>query len=415
MRRFLTIVLVFMLVLGTIDVSAGILTRAKVRLLERGADTYQIIDEEYLSAEDTPYKYTKVEKMSDLALGYLYSGTSETTYSMLEEADEICDTINDGFYKSLGYAKIASTYAEFMNTLGVRELAKAAALKGIDVAENRVYNKQEKVRLYNTFIRILLKTRYYKEVNELLVASLEEFENVHDIYYKSVLAIDLAAYVSIMKDNQQLSNELFEIAYDNTKHMGDAYMRSMILVELADYALIKNNDEKALTYMDEANKYANRIGDQYYKQKAFNKIAVQLMIMGDREKAIDLLEEECVKAAKRTGSAYHQALSYIDIAGAYYVADNKERAYELLAEADKSIKRIGTRFLKVLALDEEFWVAYIFDDNEKAMKLNDLACINAMNAGGYQNETKALLIVAENYTTLRDFDKVEAVMGEINF
>ena len=178
MRRFLTFVLVFMLVLGTIDVSAGILTRAKVRLLERGEDIYQFIDEEYSSDEDVPYKYSKVEKMSDLALGYLYSGTKETTYTMLEDAGEICSNINDGFYKSLGYAKVAATYAEFMNTLGVRELSKAAALKGIEVAENRVYNKQEKVRLYNTFVRILLKTRYYKEANEVLAASIEEFKNV---------------------------------------------------------------------------------------------------------------------------------------------------------------------------------------------------------------------------------------------
>jgi hypothetical protein len=403
MKKVLFVFLVISVFLGSISVSAGILTRTKLRLLEKGSDIYSILDQEYTDSENAPAEFVKVRALSELAVDYLYSGTHETTFAMLKDAELICENMNSGYYKAYGYAEIACAYAEFKNMLGVREMAKAAADKGIAVVE-KLYNKNEKVRMYNGYIRILMNLRYYKQVNELIVKAIDELENVNDVYYRSLCALDLSAFVSIMKDNKPLVDELFNEAYNTTQNMNDSFLRSIILCEIADYSFIRNT-EKAELFLEESINAAFDTTDSYYSGKAFSKIAKIMIVNGKIEKVNEIIANS-MNAINGTDHGYYRALGLADIAGIYYVTDNKIKAYELLAVCENEIAGIEDSTLKVLVSNEIFWVYYIFEDEDKALEVNN----NALN---YADTLKSLTVVADNYAILRDFDKADMVLAEI--
>ena len=403
MKKVLFVFLVISVFLGSISVSAGILTRTKLRLLEKGSDIYSILDQEYTDGENAPVEFVKVKALSELAVDYLYSGTHETTFGMLKEAELICENMNNGYYKAYGYAEIACAYAEFKNMLGVREMAKAAADKGIAVVE-KLYNTNEKVRMYNGYIRLLMNLRYYKQVNELIVKAIDELENVNDVYYRSLCALDLSAFVSIMKDDKPLVDVLFDEAYNNTVNMDDSFLKSVILCEIADYSFIRNT-EKAELFLEEAVNAASQTTDPYYCGKAFSKIAKIMIVNGKIEKVNEMIANS-LNAVNNIDNSYYRALGLADVAGIYYVINNKEKAYELLAVCENEIAAIDDSMLKVLVSNEIFWVYYIFEDEDKALEINN-------NSFNFASTVKTLSIVADNYAILRDFDKADMVLAEI--
>ncbi|MCK9225011.1 MAG: hypothetical protein M0R46_11285 [Candidatus Muirbacterium halophilum] len=405
MKKVLFMFLVFSVFIGSISVSAGILTRTKLRLLEKSADIYTILDENYNDNANAPEDFIKVKALSELAVNYLYSGTHETTFSMLKNAETICDSMQNDYYKAYGYAKIACAYAEFKNMLGIREKSKAAADKGIAVVA-KLYNSHEKVRMYNGFIRILMNIRYYKQVNELIAINLIELENISDVYYKSLCALDLAAFVSIMKDNETLVNNLFDISYNETQNMNDAFNKSIILCEIADYSFIRNNNEIAGNFIDQAINAANNTEDSYYKHKAFSKIAKVLLVNGNFQKANSIISNECKQALNNTSDNYYKALELVETAGIYYVIGNKEKAYEYLLECEQNISQIEDFQLKVLVNNKLFWVYYIFEDNNKAIEINN-------NSYKYAQNLNTITIIANNYAILRDFDKANEILLNI--
>jgi tetratricopeptide (TPR) repeat protein len=409
MKKNLSFLLIFVLLISSINVSAGILSRTKLKLEERNSSLYSVLDEEFESLEDVPFMYSKVKGMSELAVNYLFSGTFETTYNMLEQATEDCGQIEDYYYQSMAYLQISQAYAEFMNIIGVRELSKKAALKGIEVAETKVYNTYKKVRLYNEFIKILMKTRYYKEANTLLVKVLNDFDNIENDYFKSASALELSVIVSVLKGDDELAAQLFETSYNKADSLNDFYLQSIIMAEIADYAKIKKMDNFFNNCIDKANNSALQIEDNYYKQKAFNNLARTLLINGNKDKATDIIENICIPASFQLTDSYFQAMCFNQIAGFYYVTGEQEKADNMLEKTQIALNGINSPYLKTDSAERMFWIYYILDMKTKAYEINEKSYEWAMKIDN-SNKLNALLNVAINYSHLRMFEKVNEIV-----
>ncbi|MFW5781868.1 MAG: hypothetical protein ACOCWO_01095, partial [Candidatus Muiribacteriaceae bacterium] len=331
----------------------------------------------------------------------------ETTLNMLEQAEAMTEKISDGYYKAEAARQIGFVYGDFRK----REKSYKALVKAFEITKNRVYKKEDRVRLFEQISSNLMKANYYKKAREVLNMALADIDNVHDVYYKAVLSLRLSLLTSITSADD-ISDTLFEEAVESTSHMGDAYMRSRMLIQLADYAALKNYDEKSNAFIEEAHTWAKRVGDQYYRVLAFETLSTQLYLMGQDEKAFEMLSE-AKTAAKRIGSPYYQAKAYAEIAGALYVYDRHDESIEALELAKTAVNRIGSRLYKVKVMDRMFWIYYILDEKENAATLNSDLYDLAKRAGGYKEITEALLIASDNFAQLKDFDNANIALEQI--
>ncbi|MGM0607809.1 MAG: hypothetical protein ACQESP_05275 [Candidatus Muiribacteriota bacterium] len=410
MKKLFSLLVIFSLLISTVSISADTLARTKLEQFERGSGVYDFLDSEYESSEDIPFAYTEIEKMTDIAVEYLYSGTNETTYNILADAEIKAQNLNDGYFQAKAYIEISESYAEFMNLIGVRELSRDAALAGVEVTDNKVFNSNEKVRLYNNFIKLLMKTRYYEEANEVLVDALNELDYVNDPYYKSLVSLELSIIVSVLTGDDEMAQNLMDIAVNKTLNLSDNYLRSIIAAKIADFQQIKNNEEMADNLINEALASARLVEDSYYKEKALNEVITQMILMGDKKEAFELLETEAVAEVAQIEIPYYQADSYMNIAGIYYVVNDEEKALEFITMAEGAISNISDNFYKVKALDRLFWLNYILNNDDKAYTVNENALNAVYEIEDNERMEEALLIVLNNFSKLRNFDFVNQIL-----
>ncbi|MDZ8104374.1 MAG: hypothetical protein RM338_01935 [Nostoc sp. DedQUE12a] len=305
------------------------------------------------------YSYSKIEPLSNLALGYYEQGESNKASDILGQAVNFSEDIEYPALKADAIADIAQKYTQF------KMLDKTDALltSAIETLKN-IKTPEDKASFPNSFTVSQKIAQEYRKLGKYSQA-LQVANSIKESEYKTRALIDIVdGYIT--SENQKAASRVLSIAFSTALKIKDSSGKSTMLQEVAvRYAILGEyqlslkatqyidgtlniyalaevlkqaakdaNKNKASEVLSQAIKAIQSIETTEGKAQALTLAIANYPLSGDPEKTNSVLSEAFTVAQTLENVRYRSTV-LIEIANKYGEAGEKNKAIDILSEAEK--------------------------------------------------------------------------------
>ena len=152
----------------------------------------------------------------------------------------------------------------------------------------------------------------------------------HDIAYNTVIL----GFLSTMAHNFEVSDTLYDEAYDRFRKLDDTYYMAFVLYRMGFIEAMKGRLDRLTEKTRRSLALRRKIGDVIGEGASLNHLGVSLLFLGDFDSADEYLSD-AVKILEPTGNLFNLAHTLANLGLLRFMAGDFERAYPLAQRANQ--------------------------------------------------------------------------------